>query len=349
MTLQEFFFWEKASRDVIDVKKCYIDVADDLVSGVLLSQIVYWHLPDRNGESKLKVENGGRLWLVKKREDWWEECRIRPKAFDRAITQLEELSLVTTEIHRFGGVPQKFIRINEKCFLSKLESVLKEGIPDQEPSEKDLGTNPSENEPQEASGGKIDLPESGKSILPNREFQSSQNGKIDIPEKGKSTIQRLQAETTTETTTETTSEIKRSASVEADPKTLNPKNFLDEYHSHFVEKTTTKPNLDYAKETRIYKTKLKAYGLTHERVVAALKTFFEDPWQASQGFNLSYFWRQIQKYLLSADGIKFDSPGATPTMRGEYQKALQIFRKRDANKEEKSVAEEIALTFRGRK
>ena len=29
----EFFRWEQASHDTIDVKRCYIDVAGDLVSG----------------------------------------------------------------------------------------------------------------------------------------------------------------------------------------------------------------------------------------------------------------------------------------------------------------------------
>ena len=49
MTRQEFIAWEQVSRDTIDVKRCYVDIAGDLVAGILLSQIVYWHLPDKDG------------------------------------------------------------------------------------------------------------------------------------------------------------------------------------------------------------------------------------------------------------------------------------------------------------
>jgi hypothetical protein len=52
---ETFLAWEAASRDTIDFKKIYVDMADDLVAGLLLSQVVYWFLPDRNGNLKLRV------------------------------------------------------------------------------------------------------------------------------------------------------------------------------------------------------------------------------------------------------------------------------------------------------
>ena len=42
---RRFLEWERRSRDTIDVKRCYVDVAGGLVAGVLLSQVVYWFLP----------------------------------------------------------------------------------------------------------------------------------------------------------------------------------------------------------------------------------------------------------------------------------------------------------------
>lgn len=48
--INNFLLWEMRSRDCIKVKRCYIDVAQDLEAGVLLSQIIYWHLPDKEGE-----------------------------------------------------------------------------------------------------------------------------------------------------------------------------------------------------------------------------------------------------------------------------------------------------------
>ena len=40
-SFNDFLAWEKASRDSIDFKKIYVDVAGDLIAGLLLSQIIY--------------------------------------------------------------------------------------------------------------------------------------------------------------------------------------------------------------------------------------------------------------------------------------------------------------------
>jgi hypothetical protein len=95
--VNQFLLWEMQSRDCIKVKRCYIDVAADLEAGVLLSQIIYWHLPDKEGEQKLTVQRDGYWWLAKAREDWWGECRLTPKQFDRAIRHLEAKQLVCTK------------------------------------------------------------------------------------------------------------------------------------------------------------------------------------------------------------------------------------------------------------
>jgi len=79
--INQFLLWEMRSRDCIEVKRCYIDIAKDLESGVLLSQIVYWHLPDKEGQQKLTVKRDSYWWLAKAREDWWAECRLTPKQF----------------------------------------------------------------------------------------------------------------------------------------------------------------------------------------------------------------------------------------------------------------------------
>jgi hypothetical protein len=51
MEKEEFLLWEKASKDTIDVKRVYIDIAGDVVGGIILSQIIYWHLPSKKGDN----------------------------------------------------------------------------------------------------------------------------------------------------------------------------------------------------------------------------------------------------------------------------------------------------------
>jgi len=116
---QQFQMWEMATRDTIDFKRCYVDMAGDLVAGLLLSQIVFWHLPNsKTGQTKMRVKKGSHYWIAKKRTDWWEEIRITERQFDRAIVRLENRGLVATKLYRFGGFPTKHIRIKWDTFLS---------------------------------------------------------------------------------------------------------------------------------------------------------------------------------------------------------------------------------------
>lgn len=113
----------------------------DLITGILLSQIIYWFLPGKNGRPRVTIEKQGRYWLAKKREDWWDECRITPKQFDRAIGILEETGIVKSKVFKFGPETVKHISINWEVFLQRLEHVLNEFIASDEskavPSVKD--------------------------------------------------------------------------------------------------------------------------------------------------------------------------------------------------------------------
>lgn len=126
MNINDFLKWEQASRDTIDVKRIYVDIAGDLVAGILLSQIVYWHLPNQQGQPKLRVKKKGDLWLAKGRDDWWAECRVSPKQFDRAIKILEDKELVEKRLFRFNGSPTVHLKLLSDNLLKQLESELKD-------------------------------------------------------------------------------------------------------------------------------------------------------------------------------------------------------------------------------
>jgi len=125
-----FLAWETASRDCIDVKRLYIDMAGDLVSGVLLSQILYWYLPAGSGNDMRMVVNGcgvrheEKWWLVKKREDWWEECRITPKQFDRSSDVLIKKDYISIKRFHFHGLPTIHIHLHVIPFLASMKMIL---------------------------------------------------------------------------------------------------------------------------------------------------------------------------------------------------------------------------------
>ena len=125
-----FLAWETASRDCIDVKRLYIDMAGDLVSGVLLSQILYWHLPMTTGNELRMIAHGcgvrheDKWWLVKKREDWWEECRITPKQFDRSSDVLIKKDYISIKRFHFHGLPTIHLHLHVIPFLTSMKMIL---------------------------------------------------------------------------------------------------------------------------------------------------------------------------------------------------------------------------------
>jgi len=125
MDWKQFLKWEEATRDTIDFKKIYVDMADDLIAGLLLSQIVYWYLPSKaNKRTKLRVEKEGVLWLAKGRDDWFNECRIKPRQFDTAIKKLIDQGLVEKKTFKFAGNPTIHIRIIMEQFLSRFQEMI---------------------------------------------------------------------------------------------------------------------------------------------------------------------------------------------------------------------------------
>ena len=126
---QQFLLWEAASRDIISVKRCYIDIAGgDIIAGILLSQILYWYLPSAEGKNdKLSILRDEKRWLAKKRDDWWDECRISPKQFDRASILLENLQLIERQVFRFNGSPTMHLAVNFPVLLERVNSILTKG------------------------------------------------------------------------------------------------------------------------------------------------------------------------------------------------------------------------------
>lgn len=127
ISYNDFIKWEDLDKDVIKVKRMYVDITEDLIAGLLLSQIIYWHLPSKQGGLKLRVKKEGHLWLAKSREDWWEECRISPKQFDRAIQILIDKGFIDKQLFRFNGSPTVHIRVIEDVLMDSINSILTKG------------------------------------------------------------------------------------------------------------------------------------------------------------------------------------------------------------------------------
>ena len=124
LDLDIFYKLEEAEKRQVNVKMAYIDMTNDIISGMLLSQIIYWNLPSKQGSSKLKVTYKGRKGIAKARTDWHDEIRISPKQYDRAIKILKELKIVDVKNTMFSGKRTPIIMLNDDIFIKMYEEII---------------------------------------------------------------------------------------------------------------------------------------------------------------------------------------------------------------------------------
>jgi len=110
---QKFLEWKRQTQSrFVEFRLVYFDITGDLVAGTLLAQIMYWFSRSKNGQPRVEKFTNGRYWLAKKRSDWFEECRISAKQYDRAIAILEDRGFVSTKVMKFGGTPMPHLSVN---------------------------------------------------------------------------------------------------------------------------------------------------------------------------------------------------------------------------------------------
>lgn len=124
MNYEEILRSEAANDDFIFVKKMFVKMGGGLSAGVLLSRIVFWHQPNKKGNSKLRVNHDGHYWVARRREDWQEECCLTPKMFDHSAEKLEAKGLIVTNIFKFNGSPTKHIRLSQEGFTKAYNAAL---------------------------------------------------------------------------------------------------------------------------------------------------------------------------------------------------------------------------------
>jgi hypothetical protein len=177
-TRQTFLRWEISTRDTIDVKKIYIDVAGDLIAGIVLSQIVYWHLPARDGHTKMRVVRNNLEWLAKSRDEWWSECRVKGKRLDRALGLLD--NIIEKKVFKFNGDPTLHVRLKWPEFLAAWQTELQR---------------------IETAEGKNEIAKKGRTKFPKAEFPNSRSAKNEIPKSGTSSQSKNTSKNTSKTTT----------------------------------------------------------------------------------------------------------------------------------------------------
>jgi len=114
-----FQAWRKDSRTVA-FKGIYVDLVNgNHKAALLLSQIIYWFLPDANGQPKLQVKRNGKYWLCKHRNGWWDDLRINEDQYDDLVRLLESLGFVERCRILFANKVTCGISLNVKYLFKK--------------------------------------------------------------------------------------------------------------------------------------------------------------------------------------------------------------------------------------
>lgn len=91
----------------------YVNLLDgDVQCAVMLSQLVYWYKPGKNGTSRLRVykPQDGKMWIAKSWQEWQAECGLSRAQSRRCLDKLKTLGFVEMKVYRFKGTPTIHVR-----------------------------------------------------------------------------------------------------------------------------------------------------------------------------------------------------------------------------------------------
>jgi hypothetical protein len=109
----------------IEIRLDLVKVGGDVIVGILLSRIVFWHEPKGIRRSTRHVFRDGVLWIAKTQAEWMAECHISRKQYRRAITVLKKKGLVEVRVMKFDGVTMIHTRLLRDNLQTQLNQVLR--------------------------------------------------------------------------------------------------------------------------------------------------------------------------------------------------------------------------------
>lgn len=78
---------------------------DDYPAALLLSQLLWWHQPAKDGAPRARYERDGQLWLLRSDDEWHGECRLTVRQVRRIRTMLTKAGLVEGRRFKRNGAP----------------------------------------------------------------------------------------------------------------------------------------------------------------------------------------------------------------------------------------------------
>jgi hypothetical protein len=119
------------NRKGVHLPLSFIDICDgNLHDAILFAQIMYWHEPSKDtGQTRLKKQDDGHLWLFKNHAEWYAECRIKPATVRKCLERLKAAKLIEYKVGGAIGNPTPYMRVNWAVFETKMKAWELEQLP----------------------------------------------------------------------------------------------------------------------------------------------------------------------------------------------------------------------------
>lgn len=130
-----------ATSQVVAFRAALVDLVEDVLAGLMLSQILYW-------TPRATIEREGAFWIAKRDPDWWDEIRLTVDQARRARKILTDSGLVETRRWKFDGTPTIHYRVVPDAIEEALDRFGPGPESIRDPAHFDSGQNPNPSGPE---------------------------------------------------------------------------------------------------------------------------------------------------------------------------------------------------------
>lgn len=114
---------ENHKNSFFKIQRTCVEMTSNFVYGHILAQIIYWNLPNKDGETKLRAKrllNGKpAYYLAKSHSDMHEEIGVGEKQYYNALMRLKENGFIKTMISQWDGHATNYIWLNRELVAEK--------------------------------------------------------------------------------------------------------------------------------------------------------------------------------------------------------------------------------------
>ena len=131
--LRSFMASQTRMSRIVAYDPIYTDMAGDVLAGLVLSQICFWHRASKEtGKTKLRVAKDGRLWAAISVKEMQGYTHMTPSQITRCYNLLAKKNLILKKVWRFAGTPTTHISLNWPVFkaeMARCEQELVQDVP----------------------------------------------------------------------------------------------------------------------------------------------------------------------------------------------------------------------------